>query len=121
MFAHVAMRLNTFLSAADNEGLTVWSAIQHPYLLQSQLAKLLGLPIAKVRVIAPDPGGAFGGKQHAKFEPLVAFLSLRTSRPCRLALTLAQTFQAVRRTAYRVLMRTGFDTDGRLLFQDVTT
>jgi CO/xanthine dehydrogenase Mo-binding subunit len=121
MVTHFAIEPHVFLASADSDGVTVWSAIQHPYLLQSNIAKLLGLPIAKVRVIAPDPGGAFGGKQHAKFEPLVAFLSLRTGRPCRLALTLAQTFQAVRRTAYRVRMRTGFDTDGRLLFQDVTT
>ena len=30
------------------------------------LAKILGLPLSKVRVFAPDPGGGFGGKQHAK-------------------------------------------------------
>ena len=41
------------------------------------IAGVLGLPLAKVRIFAPDPGGAFGGKQHAKYEPLVAFLALR--------------------------------------------
>ncbi|WP_448627503.1 xanthine dehydrogenase family protein molybdopterin-binding subunit [Geodermatophilus sp. URMC 64] len=118
MVTHFAIEPHVFLAAPDGDGLTVWSAIQHPYLLQSGIAAMLGLPIAKVRVVAPDPGGAFGGKQHAKFEPLLAFLARRTGRPVRLALTLAQTFQAVRRTAYRVRMRTGFDTDGTLLFQD---
>ena len=44
---------------------------------------------------------------------------MRTGRPVRLALTLAQTFQAVRRTAYEVRMRTGFAADGTLVFQDV--
>jgi CO/xanthine dehydrogenase Mo-binding subunit len=121
MVTHFAIEPHVFLADADADGLTIWSAIQHPYLLQSGLAKMLGLPIAKVRVVAPDPGGAFGGKQHAKFEPLVAFLALKTGQPCRLALTLAQTFQAVRRTAYTVHMRTGFDADGTLLFQDVET
>ncbi|MCU1615664.1 MAG: Xanthine dehydrogenase, molybdenum binding subunit apoprotein [Frankiales bacterium] len=121
MVTHFAIEPHVFLASADHDGVTVWSAIQHPYLLQSTIATLLGLPIAKVRVIAPDPGGAFGGKQHAKFEPLVAFLALRTGRPCRLALTLAQTFQAVRRTAYRVRMRTGFAADGTIRFQDVVT
>ncbi|MGZ4509004.1 MAG: xanthine dehydrogenase family protein molybdopterin-binding subunit [Blastococcus sp.] len=119
MVTHFAIEPHVFLASAERDGVTVWSAIQHPYLLQSGIAKLLGLPIAKVRVIAPDPGGAFGGKQHAKFEPLVAFLALRTGRPVRLALTLAQTFQAVRRAAYRVHMRTGFAADGTIAFQDV--
>ena len=31
--------------------------------------------MAAWRSVAPDPGGAFGGKQHAKFEPLVAFMA----------------------------------------------
>jgi CO/xanthine dehydrogenase Mo-binding subunit len=121
MVTHFAIEPHVFLASADADGVTVYSAIQHPYALQAQLATLLGLPIAKVRVVAPDPGGAFGGKQHAKFEPLVAVLAQRTGRPCRLALSLAQTFQAVRRTAYRVRIRTGFDADGTLRFQDVET
>jgi CO/xanthine dehydrogenase Mo-binding subunit len=121
MVTHFAIEPHVFLAAPEHDGIAIWSAIQHPYLLQSGIAKLLGLPIAKVRVIAPDPGGAFGGKQHAKFEPLLAFLAIRTGRPVRLALTLAQTFQAVRRTAYRVRMRTGFDPDGTIRFQDVVT
>lgn len=119
MVTHFAIEPHVFLAAPERDGLTVWSAIQHPYLLQSGIAALLELPISKVRVIAPDPGGAFGGKQHAKFEPLLAFLAVRTGRPVRLALTLAQTFQAVRRTAYQVRMRSGFAEDGTLRFQDV--
>ncbi len=121
MVTHFAIEPHVFMASADHDGITVWSAIQHPYMLQSGIAKLLGLPIAKVRVVAPDPGGAFGGKQHAKFEPLIAFLALRTRRPVRLALTLAQTFQAVRRAAYTVRMRTGFAADGTICFQDVDT
>ena len=61
-------------------------------------ARSLGLPLAKVRIHAPDPGGAFGGKQHAKYEPLLAFMALATGRPVRLVLTLEESFQAARRT-----------------------
>jgi len=49
--------------------------------LQKILARLLGLPLSKVRVLAPDPGGAFGGKQHTKYEPIVAFAALRAGAP----------------------------------------
>ena len=80
---------------------------------------MLGLPLAKVRVFAPDPGGGFGGKQHAKYEPLLAFMALRAGRPVRLVLTLEETFQAVRRGASEIRVRTGFRRDGTLVFRDI--
>ena len=119
MVTHFAIEPHTFLAVPEADGLTIISAVQHPFALQKVIAKLVGLPLAKVRVVAPDPGGAFGGKQHAKFEPLLAFLALRTRRPVRLALTLEQTFQAVRRSAYEIRVRSGFSPDGALCFHDV--
>jgi len=72
--------------------IAVWSSIQHPYWLQRVLAHVLGLPLSKVRVHAPDPGGAFGGKQHAKYEPMLALMALQLGRPVRLVLSLEETF-----------------------------
>jgi CO/xanthine dehydrogenase Mo-binding subunit len=119
MVTHFAIEPHGFLAAPDGDGIVVWSSIQHPYWLQRILAELLGLPLARVRVVAPDPGGAFGGKQHAKYEPLVALLALRAGRPVRLVLSLEETFQAVRRTAAEFRVRTGVRRDGTLVFQDV--
>ena len=103
----------------DSGGLDVYSPVQHPYLLQRTIAKVTGLPLAQVRVYAPDPGGGFGGKQNPKLEPLLAFLALRTGRACRLVLSLEQTFQMMRRAACRVKARTGFTSDGELVFHDL--
>ncbi len=116
---HFAIEPHACIAAPDGDGIAVWSTIQHPNWLQRILAKLLGLPLAKVRVHAPDPGGGFGGKQHAKYEPLVALMALRADRPVRLVLTLEETFQAVRRAAAEVTVRTGLRADGTLAFQDV--
>ncbi len=116
---HFAIEPHAFIAAPDDNGIAVWSSIQHPYWLQRILAKLLDLPLSKVRVLAPDPGGAFGGKQHAKYEPLVAFAAIRAGRPVRLVLSLEQTFQAVRRAATEIRVRTGFTIDGKLAFQDI--
>lgn len=118
MVTHFAIEPHTFLAAPDHDGVQVWSAVQHPFALQQVLAELLGLPLAKVRVHAPDPGGAFGGKQHAKFEPLLALIAQRLSRPVRLELSLEETFQAVRRTMFEIRLRSGFFRDGRFAFQD---
>ncbi len=119
MVTQFAIEPHAFMAAPDGDGIAIWSSIQHPYWLQRVMAGVLDLPLEKVRIYAPDPGGAFGGKQHAKYEPLVAFLALRTGRPCRLVLTLEETFQAVRRGASEVHVRTGFRRDGTIVFRDI--
>jgi CO/xanthine dehydrogenase Mo-binding subunit len=103
----------------ETGGVDIYSPVQHPYLLQRTIAKVMGLPLAQVRVFAPDPGGGFGGKQTPRFEPLLAFLARSTGRTCRLVLSLEQTFQMMRRAACRVKARTGFSDDGALLFHDL--
>jgi aerobic carbon-monoxide dehydrogenase large subunit len=44
------------------EQLTIYAATQIPHILRTMTAATLGLPEAKIRVIAPDVGGGFGGK-----------------------------------------------------------
>jgi CO/xanthine dehydrogenase Mo-binding subunit len=107
------------MAAPDGDGIAIWSSIQHPNWLQRVIAGVLDLPLSKVRVFAPDPGGGFGGKQHAKYEPLVAFMARKAGRAVRLVLTLEETFQAVRRGASEIHVRTGFRHDGTLVFRDV--
>jgi CO/xanthine dehydrogenase Mo-binding subunit len=119
MVTQFAIEPHAFMAAPDGDGIAIWSAIQHPYWLQRVIADLLELPLSKVRVFAPDPGGAFGGKQHAKYEPLLAFMARATGRKVRLVLTLEETFQAVRRGASEVHVRSGFLRDGTLVFREI--
>ncbi len=119
MVTQFAIEPHAFIAAPDGDGIAVWSSIQHPNWLQKVIAGLLHLPLAKVRVFAPDPGGGFGGKQHAKYEPLVAFMALKAGRPVRLVLTLEETFQAVRRGAAEIRVRSGFSADGSIVFREV--
>jgi len=119
MVTHFAIEPHGFMASAEKDVLKIWSPVQHPFLLQRIMADLFDLPLTQVRVFAPDPGGGFGGKQNPKLEPLVTYFSLRTGRPCRLVLSLEETFQAVRRTAAEIHVRTGFTRSGDLLFQDI--
>lgn len=117
MQAHFAIEPHVFIAAPDEpDGLVIWSTVQHPFPVQRVVAEAVGLPIAKVRVIATEMGGAFGGKGYPKFEPLMAFLALRAGRPVRLAMSLAESFLMGRRASSVVRMHTGFRTDGRLVF-----
>ena len=119
MVTHFAIETHACVAAPDGDGVAVWSTIQHPNWLQRIIAGLTGMPLSKVRVYAPDPGGGFGGKQHTKYEPAVVFAALRLGRPVRLVLTLEETFQAVRRASCEARVRTGFHADGRIAFQDI--
>jgi CO/xanthine dehydrogenase Mo-binding subunit len=119
MITQFAIEPHAFMAAPDGDGIEVWSSVQHPFLLQKTLCRILDLPLSRVRVHAPDPGGGFGGKQNPKYEPLVAFIALRTGRPARLVLSLGETFQTVRRTSAEIRVKSGFKADGTLVFQDI--
>jgi CO/xanthine dehydrogenase Mo-binding subunit len=121
MVTHFAIEPHVFVAVPGEDGITIVTPTQHPFVLQRVVAAALGWPLARVRIVAPDPGGGFGGKGWPKFEPLVAVLALRLGRPVRLVLTLEETFQAVRRTSARIQARTAFDRDGRILSQWLST
>ena len=55
------------------EQITVWSATQIPHILRFALAATTGVPESKIRVIAPDVGGGFGGKLQQTPEEMIAF------------------------------------------------
>jgi CO/xanthine dehydrogenase Mo-binding subunit len=121
MVTHFAIEPHVFVAVPTDTGITIVTPTQHPFVLQRVVAATLGWPLAKVRIVAPDPGGGFGGKGWPKFEPLVALLALRLGRPVRLVLTLEETFQAVRRTSARIHAQTAFDRDGHILSQSLCT
>ena len=60
MVTQFAIEPHAFAAAPDGDGVAIWSSIQHPYWLQRVMAGVLGLPLERVRIFAPDPGGAFG-------------------------------------------------------------
>ncbi|OLT39476.1 carbon monoxide dehydrogenase [Serinicoccus sp. CNJ-927] len=66
------------------EQFVMWSATQVPHILRLMLAMTLGVDEGKVRVIAPDVGGGFGGKLQVTPEEIITFLMARhTGRPCK--------------------------------------
>lgn len=81
--------LETQTAAAwlDSTGLlTIWSSTQSVFFPREQVAKLLGLPARRVRVIGMPVGGGFGAKLML-IEPLVAAVAMAVKRPVRLAFT----------------------------------
>jgi carbon-monoxide dehydrogenase large subunit len=85
-YAAVPMECRGVLSAYDRrtDSMTIWSSTQVVHWVRREAAALLGLPEARVRCIAPDVGGGFGGKGHVYPEDmLMTFLARRLGRPVR--------------------------------------
>ncbi len=103
--------------------LTVWSATQVPHYLHRELARVLELDPAMVRVIQPPVGGAFGGKSEPfDLEFCVGKLSLLTGRPVKILYTREEVFYAHRgRHPFHMRYRTGARRDGTLTAVDART
>ncbi|MEM3671283.1 MAG: xanthine dehydrogenase family protein molybdopterin-binding subunit [Thermoprotei archaeon] len=64
--------------------LTVWATTQDPHGLREALSDILKIPEPKIRVIAPDVGGAFGSKISVYPEDVaVCFAAMRLGRPVK--------------------------------------
>jgi 4-hydroxybenzoyl-CoA reductase subunit alpha len=101
----------------DAEGnLTVWSATQIPHYVHRELARVLELPPARVRVIQPFIGGAFGGKSDPfALEFVVAKLSMKTGRPVKCLYTREEVFWSHRgRHPMKLAFKVGLDTEGKI-------
>lgn len=59
------------------EQYVMWSATQVPHILRTMLAMTLGVAEQKVRVVAPDVGGGFGGKLQVTPEEMLTFMMAR--------------------------------------------
>ncbi len=98
---------------SDGE-LVVTGATQAPFMTRDALAKLLGLPIDRVRVRATPLGGSFGGKLMI-LDPLVAAAALVVGRPVRLMLTRSEDIAATNPNGAEVIsLELGADRDGLL-------
>ncbi|MFG1966936.1 xanthine dehydrogenase family protein molybdopterin-binding subunit [Nonomuraea sp. NPDC049028] len=96
--------------------LTVYDSTQGVSTARVMIAKTLGLPAERVRVVCRHIGGGFGSKGTIRPGTMLAVLAARAvGRPVKVALTRQQLFDV---TGYRTptiqRVRLGADADGRL-------
>ena len=106
----------------ENDSCTLWCSVQDPYRLQDGVARVLGLPMEKVRVIATNLGGAFGVKVTGRFAVLCALLARQTGRPVKIWFTREEeSLDSHNRSALTHYIKAGAKTDGSLTALKVRT
>ncbi|KQP40773.1 xanthine dehydrogenase family protein molybdopterin-binding subunit [Pseudorhodoferax sp. Leaf274] len=115
--APMALEPRGFLVHWHDGRLTAWTPLQSPHRARLELARVLGLAPAQVRTIAPDVGGAFGGKASLGPEEVaLAAGALRLGAPVRWVATREEDFvSAPQGRAGSIAAQAFFAADGRLL------
>ncbi|MBC7958585.1 MAG: molybdopterin-dependent oxidoreductase, partial [Vallitaleaceae bacterium] len=119
--AHAMMEPHTVNGKLDFYGrLVLTSSTQTPFHVRRIVSQALKVPMSKIRVIKPRVGGGFGGKQCIHGELLVAAITLKTGKPCKLFYTRKEVFESsFCRHAMRLTVRLGATKEGVLKALDL--
>ena len=102
---------------AGEKLLTLWSATQIPHILRSRIARLLDMPDNRIRVLALDVGGGFGGKLNVYAEEvLVPFLAMKLGHPVKWIETRRENLQTMIHGRDQInYLELALDNKGRIL------
>ena len=112
--SHCAIEPHIALSCLDPAGrLVIYASTQVPFHARRIVARLLELPVSRVRVVKLRTGGGFGGKQEVFLEPLCAAFTLKTNRPVKIFLSRREVFTSSRTRHPQVIkLKTGVKKNG---------
>lgn len=118
---HAAMENHVCIAVPDHKGrITVYSPCQIVYSVRLIVAKVLGLPYHKVRIIKTPIGGSFGGKQEVTLEAYCAFFAKDLNRPVKIEFDRWASIIATRtRTKTIGYVQTVVSPEGRILARDM--
>ncbi len=113
---HVPIEPHVVRAYLDNDGrLVLLTSTQVPFHVRRIVARVLDLPVHRIRVIKPRVGGGFGVKQEILLEDVTGLVTLRTGRPAVAELSRPEEFVSSRtRHPMRVRVRLGATDDGTL-------
>lgn len=112
---HAPLEPRSALAEWAEGKLTVWTGTQNPFGCRNELARAFHVPEEKVRVVAPDFGGGFGGKHSGEATVEAARLAQAAGRPVLLRWTREEEFTwAYFRPAAVIEIEAGLDGEGSL-------
>ncbi len=117
MVEHAYLEPESTLAEIDGDGkITVYTGSQSSHAFRLQIARALGVPEDRVRVIFTATGGAFGGKEEPVVQIHAALGALKTGRPVKMTLTRRESImKSTKRHAQKIYMKHGATADGKLV------
>lgn len=118
---HAFLEPETAVTLPDGDGVRIYSGDQGIYQTQRECARLLGLPLDRVRVTATIVGGGFGGKEDMTVQHHAALLAYATKRPVKVSLSRAESLLVhPKRHPMEIDMTTACDENGILVAMKAT-
>jgi CO/xanthine dehydrogenase Mo-binding subunit len=121
MVEHVPLEPHSSLATWDANGrVTIYSTLGRITLGRADVARTLGIPMSRIRIIATIVGGNFGGKNEITTEPVVALLAKKTGRPVKCTFTRPEEFMSST-TRHPLIMdyKTGVTKQGKILARKI--
>ncbi|MCF6277246.1 MAG: molybdopterin-dependent oxidoreductase, partial [Anaerolineales bacterium] len=114
---HAFMEVETAVALPTEDGVEVYSQSQGVYEDRTQIAKLLGLPPEKVRIVLVPNGGGFGGKEDLSVQGHAALMARLLGQPVKVHLTRDESIiMHPKRHPVWMEYSLGCDKDGKLTF-----
>ena len=99
----------------ENGQSMIWCCTQGHFDVRTSTAKLLGLDLGRLKVVASEIGGGFGGKTVVYQEPVALALSRKAGRPVKMVMNRDEVFIATGPTsAARLKAKVGAKKDGTI-------
>ncbi|OGL61885.1 MAG: hypothetical protein A3J27_08410 [Candidatus Tectomicrobia bacterium RIFCSPLOWO2_12_FULL_69_37] len=114
---HASIEPHITVAEVDPAGrLSVYVTSQTPFRIQADLARVLKLPLSKVRVVSCVSGGAFGGKHEIMLESLASLCALKTRRPVTFRMSREEEFTvSTVRHAFTIDYKSGVTREGKIM------
>ena len=113
---HAYLEPEAGLAYVESDGcVTVHSPSQNITHHRHALAKILGRPINKVRMIMSTVGGGFGGKEDMIYQGMLALAAIKSRRPVRYVFTREESFIAsAKRHPFSIQYKMGLKKNGKI-------
>lgn len=117
MVEHAPLETHSAIALWEPGGrLVVWSTLGRITLGRADLARVLRMPMHRIRVICTQVGGNFGGKNEITIEPVLALLAKKAGRPVKGTFTRHDEFvSSTTRHPFIMDFATGVSASGRIL------
>jgi len=118
--AYIEPHASTAVVNADGQA-EIWCSSQGHFAMRALTAKIVGMPLADLRVYPAEIGGGFGGKTITYLDPISVVLARKSGLPVKVTMSRDEVFKATGPTSGSSMwVKIGVTKDGMITAMDGT-